>query len=151
MARTLMKAKGRADVGQVTVVPKAILLSPEYAALTAHEVKLLLDIVVQFNGYTNNGDLQCTWRLMKVRGWRSQATLWRALHGLLDKNFVVKTRQGGKHRCSLYGVTWVEIHECKGKPDMRPTRAMMGAWRKKTVLQLPEHITPATVANVAAR
>lgn len=151
MARSLRKAKGRADTGPVTVIPKVILESEEYAALTAYEVKLLIDLVVQYNGYTNNGDLQCVWRLIKHRGWRSQDTLARALRGLLDKGFIVKTRQGGQHRCSLYAVTWVEIHECKGKLDVHPTRTALGLWRKKSVLRQPEYIAPATVAKIAAK
>lgn len=151
MARSLRKSKGRADTGPVTVIPKVVLESEEYAALTAYEVKLLIDIVVQFNGYTNNGDLACTWRLMKNRGWRSQDTLHRALHGLLDKRFVIRTRQGGKHRCSLYAITWAEIHECKGKLDVRPTRVALGTWRKKSVLRQPEYIAPTTVVNVALK
>jgi len=151
MARTLRKSKGRADSGPVTVIPKALLESEEYAALTAHEVRLLIDILVQFNGYTNNGDLQCTWREMQKRGWRSRDTLARALHGLLDKGFIVKTRQGGKHRCSLYGVTWVEIHECKGKLDVKPTRLALGSWRNKSVPRLPWQCTTAAVLKVVAK
>ena len=146
MARSLRKSKGRADRSPVTVIPKAILESEEYAALTAYEVKLLIDILVQFNGYTNNGDLQCAWSLMKKRGWRSQDTLARALRGLLEKGFIFKTRQGGMHKCSLYAVTWIEIHECKGKLDVRPTRAALGSWRKKSPIRQPEHITPVAVA-----
>lgn len=138
MARSRLKSKGRADVAPVTYLPKAMLESAEYAALTAAEVKLLLDIAVQFNGYTNNGDLHCNFALMKVRGWRSQATLWRALSGLLEKGFLIKTRQGGKHRCSLFAVTWREVHDCKGKHDSSPTRTAKNNWRRSPQISPPK-------------
>lgn len=153
MPRSLRKSRGRVDRVSVTVIPKTILESEEYAALTAYEVKLLIDILVQFNGYTNNGDLQCTWRLMKQqRGWRSPDTLARALRGLIDKGFIVKTRQGGMNKCSLYAITWVEIHECKGKLDVRPTRTALGLWRKnKSLIREPEYISTAAVLKVASK
>src|SRR3989344_5142941 len=104
MARSRLKAKGRADFGSFVALPHAILESQEWAALTAFEVKLLLDVYGQYNG-TNNGALAAAWTLVRPRGWRSESTLNRALRGLLDKGFLLKTRQGGKHRCSFFAVT----------------------------------------------
>ncbi|MHB8391857.1 MAG: hypothetical protein ACYDBH_20150 [Acidobacteriaceae bacterium] len=113
-------------------MPHAILTSDEWAALTAFEVKLLMDLYGQFNG-SNNGDLSAAMTLMMPRGWKSKDTLHRALCGLLDKGFLQKTRQGGKHRCSLYAVTWREIHECDGKLDVRPTQTAPATWKKSVV------------------
>lgn len=140
MARNRTKVKGRSDIGSYVAVPHAILESPEWAALTAYEVKLLLDVYGQFNG-KNNGTLSASWTLMRPRGWRSESTLNRALTGLLEKGFLIKTRQGGKHRCSFFAVTWREVHDCDGKHDMRLTTAAPGTWKNKTVLRLAEHIT----------
>lgn len=145
MTRSRQKAKGRADFGSYVAMPHAILESREWAALTAFEVKLLLDVYGQFNG-KNNGALSASWTLMRPRGWRSQDTLNHALRGLLEKGFLMKTRQGGKHRCSFFAVTWREIHECDGKHDMRPTTAAPGTWKNKTVLRQAEHITTGGVA-----
>lgn len=146
MGRSILKAKGRREQGTFILLPKSILESAEYAALTAHEVKLLLDLFVQYNG-RNNGDFHCAWSLMQKRGWHSQDTLNRALRGLIEKGFVMKTRQGGKHKCSLYAVTWKEINDCDGKLEVRPTQVPPATWRKnKTVLRLAEHITTAPVA-----
>jgi hypothetical protein len=142
MARSRLKAKGRADFGSYVAMLHTVLESPEWAALTAFEVKLLLDVYGQFNG-KNNGTLSAAWTLMKPRGWNSQDTLNRALRGLLDKGFLLKTRQGGKHRCSFFAVTWREVHECDGKHDMRPTKTAPGTWKNKTVLQEAEHIATA--------
>lgn len=126
-------------------MPKAILESEEYARLTAYEVKLLMDLFSQFNG-RNNGDFHCAWRLMRRRGWRSQDTLNRALSGLIELGFIVKTRQGGKHKCSLYAVTWLPIHDCSGKLDISPTMAAPGTWKNKNLLRETEHITTGGVA-----
>ena len=145
MAHSLMRAKGRRESGTFVMVPKAILESEEYAALSAYEVKLLMDIYAQYNG-RNNGDFHCAWTLMRKRGWRSQDTLNRALKGLLRRGWIERTRQGGKHRCSLYAVSWKEINECGGKLDVRPTKVASGAWKNKTVLREPEHITTGGVA-----
>jgi hypothetical protein len=145
MARSRPKLKGRADIGSFAAVPHAILESSEWAALTAYEVKLLLDVYGQFSG-NNNGALSAAWTLMRPRGWRSQATLNNALRGLLEKGFLIKTRQGGKHRCSFFAVTWREVQECDGKHDMRPTKVAPGTWKNKTVLREAEHITTGSVA-----
>lgn len=145
MARTRLKAKGRADFGSYVAMPHAILQSAEWAALTACEAKLLIDIYGQFNG-KNNGALSAAWTLMQPRGWRSQDTLNRALRGLLAKGFLLKTRQGGKHLCSLYAVTWREINDCDGKHDIGSTRVAPGTWKNKSVLREAEHITTPAVA-----
>lgn len=146
MSRSLLKSKGRREKGSFILLPKDLLESVEYASLTAFEAKLLIDLFVQYNG-RNNGDFHCAWSLMKKRGWHSQDTLNRALCGLMEKGFATKTRQGGKHRCSLYAVTWKEINDCDGKLDVRPTQTAPGTWRKnKTVLRLAEHIATAPVA-----
>lgn len=140
MARNRLKARGRADFGSYVALPHVILESQEWATLTAFEVKLLMDVYGQFNG-KNNGALSAAWTLLRLRGWRSESTLSRALTGLLDKRFLIKTRQGGKHRCSFFAVTWREIHECDGKHDMRPTNVAPGTWKNKVVLREPERIT----------
>ena len=139
----LRRVRGRLASGSFAAFPHNVLESTEYAELTSSEVKLLLDVFAQFNG-RNNGDLTCAWSVMKRRGWRSKDTLTRALRGLLERAFITKTRQGGKHRCSLYAVTWREIHECDGKLDVRPTRVASGAWKNNSVTRESYHIDPIT-------
>lgn len=139
MARTRFKAKARADFGSYVAIPHVILESDEWAALTAFETKLLLDVYGQFNG-KNNGALSASLTLMRQRGWRSPDTLNRALHGLQDKGFLLKTRQGGKHRCSFFAVTWREVHDCNGMHDVTPTSVAPGTWKNKSVVRLPEEL-----------
>lgn len=96
--------------------------------LSARGVKLLLDLFGQFDG-RNNGDLTAAWSIMSKRGWRSKETLYRALGELLDRRWIVTTRQGGRRICSLYGVTWLAINECGRKIDVSATRTPSGAWK----------------------
>lgn len=128
MARTRLKVKGRRESGSFAAIPHAILDSPEYAGLSAHAVKALLDLFAQYRG-ENNGDLTAAWSLMQIRGWTSKALLYRALRELLDKGWIVKTRQGGRHQASLYGVTWKPINPCGGKLDVSPTHVAPGTWK----------------------
>ena len=72
------------------------------------------------------------WSVMSSKGWRSKGTLYRARDQLVDKGFIVLTRQGGMHKCSLYGVTWKPIDECNGKLDLESTRAALGTWKSSS-------------------
>lgn len=128
MARNRQKSKGRSESGSFCALPHSILESREYAALSGKTVKLLLDIFSQFRG-ANNGDLGANWKEMSKRGWKSRDTLTRALGELTESGFILKTRQGGRRKCSLYAVTWLAINECGGKLDMAPTRVATNTWR----------------------
>lgn len=129
MARSLRKSKGRAESGSFIQLPHAMLESEEYASLSAHAVKALVDLFSQYRGH-NNGDYSAAWSLMSKRGWTSKALLYRALNELQAKGWIDKTRQGWKHRTSLYAVTWKPIDECNGKLDVKPTRTASGAWKQ---------------------
>ena len=87
-------------------VPISVLNSPLFLALTPFAVKLLLDVGEQYRGH-NNGDLAMAWKLMKPRGWRSEATLHKAKRELLDAGFLYETRMGRRPNvCSLFALTW---------------------------------------------
>lgn len=120
-----------------TPLPHVVLQSAEFAALSAFAVKALLDLLAQYRG-DNNGDLCAAWTVMKARGWRSRDSLAKGLGELLERGLVVVTRQGGKHKASLYGVTFYEIDWCGGKLDIEaPTRAFMGAWHRQQAEHAP--------------
>jgi hypothetical protein len=55
---------------------------------------------------------------MRSRGWRSSATLNKTLRSLQRKGRPVVTRQGGRHRASLYALTFWGIDACGGKLDI---------------------------------
>ncbi|OOG56408.1 hypothetical protein [Rhodanobacter sp. C03] len=127
MSRNRRKITGRAESGGYFTQPHAVMESPNYRALSAHAVKLLNDLGLQFRG-ANNGDLSTAWRIMQPRGWRSRDTLWRAQAELLHFGMIEKTRQGGLNRCNLFALTWLAINECRNKLDVPATRVASGVW-----------------------
>jgi hypothetical protein len=100
---------------------------PDWLKLSGAALRLMLELAKQYNGHSNNGDLSAAWSQMRSRGFGSEATLSKAIHELLDLNFIVRTREGrfmnpGK-QCALYAVTWANIDECVGKGlDISATR-----------------------------
>jgi hypothetical protein len=128
MARKPVNAKGRRERGPFIQVSKAAINSPEFAHLSAYTVKLFIDLYGQFNG-RNNGDLCASWTLMHARGWRSKATLHRAIEELRDKDWLVVSRQGGRSKASLYALICLAVDECGGKLDIARTATPCGTWR----------------------
>jgi hypothetical protein len=117
-------------------MPHSVLRSPEFASLSPRATKLLIDLLAQYKG-ENNGDLAPAMALMRERGWRSAALLARAVRELEDKSFTVCTRRGGRHKASLYAVSFFAIDWCAGKLEIRaPSRQFMGAWRRSTAMCL---------------
>lgn len=129
MNRDRRKHKGRSDSGGYFAIPHDVMRGPNFRALSAHGVKLLLNLGGQFRG-ANNGDLSAAWNVMHPLGWKSRDTLTRALAELLHFGMIEKTRQGGMHRCSLYALTWRPIDECGDKLDVRPTITPSGLWNE---------------------
>lgn len=150
MARTRLNAKGRRENGTYAGIPHSVTRSPQYAALSAHAVKLLLDFTDQFNG-KNNGDMEATWPTMQRKGWRSKKTLYRAIRELTQAGFVVVSRQGWTRTCTLYALTFLAIDECRGKLDIAPTAAPYNTWKTKTavpqVYQCARKVTCETPKN----
>ena len=128
MALDRRRAKGRSNYGRFIMVPCAVLDSQNYASLSSKAVKLLLDLFGQYRG-ANNGDYCIAWSFMEPKGWRSKSTLHKAKNELETKGLILRTRQGGKHQCSLYAVTWLAIDECNGKLDIKETRIAPGYWK----------------------
>jgi len=113
-------------------MPHAVLEHDNFAALSPFAVKLLCDLLAQYRG-SNNGDLQATFKLMRRRGWRSKTTLHKAIRELVQSGFVIVSRQGGRHKCSLYAVSFYAIDECEGKHDIAETRTAPGDWKTESV------------------
>jgi hypothetical protein len=107
-------------------IPHSVLRHPDYRRLRGTSVKLLNDLVMQFNG-SNNGNLSAAWGLMSPLGWNSKETVTSAVKQLIEHGLIVKTRDGRfqnpNSRCDLYALTWHRIDECEGKDlFLRPTR-----------------------------
>jgi len=122
------KSKSRKTKGRFLMLTYEVTNCDAFKSLSAYAVKLLIDMCQQYNGI-NNGDFTATWTYMKKRGWRSRETLNNKIKELIDAGFIEKTRQGGKHQCSLYAMTWEAIDECKGKLDTKETRVASKLWK----------------------
>lgn len=128
MANKRIKTKGRRERGSFLALPHAVITNENYYDLTSSEVKLFIDLAAQYYG-SNNGDFTAAWTVMKKKGWRSKETLFRARKGLVEKGFIVTTREGGRNRCTLYGLTFHPIDECKGKLDINSSNIPLGWWK----------------------
>lgn len=128
MGLSRAKLKGRSENGSFVAIPHAVLNSQAFLGLDGWAVKCLVDLLTGFKGQ-NNGDLSLSWSMAQARGWRSPGTLQRAKNALVDAGLIVVSRQGGKHKCSLYAVTWRAVDECGGKLDIRATLTPLGHWK----------------------
>jgi hypothetical protein len=78
----------------------------------------------------------------------------KALKELLDGDWLILTRQGGRHRCSLYGLTFYKLDACEkqyldppfGKDEPTPR----GGWFKEAPGQQPAN-RPAKVIGEIRR
>lgn len=149
MARSRSKHKGRATSGGFLALPHAVMDSPAFRGLSAHALKLLIDLAAQYRG-ANNGDLSAAWAVMRERGWKSRDTLAKALRELLEAGLIERTREGGRpgkggnRVCALYALTWLAIDDCNGK--CTPTRTPSGLWREKTPTRPACHSSTPTVS-----
>lgn len=116
------------DSGLFVPFSREILCSDEFASLSPWAVKLLLFIASQYN-LRNNGDLSATWKQLQRKGWKSRATMGKALRELRDANWIALMRQGGKHRCNLYALTFYDLDPSPKHSE--PTCSFRrSAWRR---------------------
>jgi len=146
--RSRVKHKGRSDTPPFVMLRRDIMRYENFKTMGGNPTKLLIDLLSQYNG-RNNGDLCAAWTLMKERGWNSKGTLHRSLKELLQRGWIVKSRQGGKHKASLYAITWLPIDECDGKLDIAPTITPINSWRDTGEIENAapheDHIDPVVV------
>lgn len=135
--RRWKEGRDKRERGRFLALPYAVLTSRAYLSLSPHAVKLLIDLGVQYNG-RNNGDLGVAWRLMSLRGWRSEETLAKAKRELLHTQLIVETRKGWRpNRASLYALTFFALDYCDGKLDIASAGFPYGAWKLMERLSLP--------------
>ena len=120
-------SRGRAKNGRYAGIPHFVMESDRYYRSSGNALKLLLELAKQYNGH-NNGDLSEAFSVLKSRGWRSKKTLARCLNELMERELIVKTREGWFSnpggRCALFALTWRAIDVCEGKDlELGPTSA----------------------------
>jgi hypothetical protein len=87
-------------------------------------------MMLQFNGQ-NNGDLCAAAGVMKKLGWNSKRQLMEARKELEHYGLIRVTRQGGRTKTpTLYAVTFINIHYCKGKHHHSTTETPTLDWRQ---------------------
>lgn len=126
---TRSKMKGRSNGLHYSQLIHAYFESPEYARLSPRAVKALIDLFCQYRG-KNNGDLCATYSVMKKRGWRSNDQIRKAINELLETDWIMITRQGGRRKPTLYAVTFMAIDDCGGKLDVKPTTTAPHTWKR---------------------
>ena len=129
MTHTRGKAKGRRDTDRFAGIPIRCMDHANYIRLSKNARALLFEFCRQYRG-RNNGDLSAAYSMMYKRGWTSKGTLARGLKELLRNGWILKSRQGGRHQCSLYALTFKAVDECGGKHDIDPTSVPPGNWMK---------------------
>ena len=100
-------------------------------SLSSAANKLMLDLMSQYMG-NNNGDLSCAFDgIMKPLGWRSEATLRKAIKELQKAGILILTRQGGRNKTpNLYALSCYAINECGGKINCNPTNRATDEWKQ---------------------
>jgi len=119
----------KGERGSYAAFYHCVLESQAIKKLSAHAVKLLVDLMVQYKG-NNNGDLCATFSAMQKRNWHSKGTLNRAIKELLEAGLIEISRQGGRHQCSLFAITFYAVDECNGKLDITSTVTPKSLWRE---------------------
>ena len=126
------KHTGRGKENSFLRLPHFLLDSDEFAALSGNAIKLLLDAAKEFKG-ANNGNISLAWSRLSTRGWVSQGTAHRAKQELLQAGWLICTRQGGKHRCSLFALSWEPIDDCSKyvQLEVGPERVASHLWKNQ--------------------
>jgi len=130
MAKNRLKAKGRKTSGSFAAIPHVLLRSRNFIRLSMRAKVLLISLCTLYRG-NNNGDLSCAWKVMQPLGWKSRETLHLAKAELEYYGFIIRTRQGGRNKATLYALTFKAIDECGGKLDFRPNAVPLNIWKEE--------------------
>ncbi len=123
------RAKGRKSTSRYFGLPLNVANHEAYYTLSDGAKSMLTEIGLQYSG-NNNGDLAATLTQLKHRGWNSNSKIRRTVLELIRHGLIKQARQGGRHKCNLYALTWKPIDDCKGKPDIPPTSTASNEWKQ---------------------
>lgn len=119
----MAKRNRKTKASRFSQLPHTLLECPDYINLSGYAVKLLIELIKQYNGY-NNGDLSLPFSYLVSRGFKSKATLHTKIKELVDADLIILTRTGGKNKANLYALTWIAIDECRSKLEIGPREAL---------------------------
>lgn len=120
--------------GHFVGLPRRFIESHTLASLSPYGCKLLLDLLGSYSGL-NNGNLSAAWTLMRRRGWKSKATLWKAIRELTERGILVRTRHGNRRQPHLYCLSMYCVDETRHKLDIGPTTAPLNTWLRDEPLR----------------
>ncbi len=109
-------------------VPRIVMDTRKYRALSAPAKVLLFELCRQFRG-SNNGNLCAAWGAVKDRGCGAHTTIQKATDELLRAGMIEKTEQGGRHRPNLFALTWRAIDDCGMRASFSQTHTPSGLWK----------------------
>lgn len=121
--------KGRGKGPPFIAIYHRIADSEEFGKLSGNACKLLLEIGRQYRP-GRNGDISIPWSLLSKRGWRSAHTVQKAKKELLELGWIIETRQGGKHLCGLYALSYYPI-DASDKHLEPATTTAPDLWRNR--------------------
>lgn len=118
MGRVATKLKNRFKTkGRFAQLPYSLFVNSHYYSLEISSRAILHGILMQYNG-NNNGNLSASHSMAKQWGIKSKTTLAKGLNELINKRFIVKTRQGlflnSEVSCNLFAITWEAIDHIDG-------------------------------------
>lgn len=103
--------------------------SEEFGRLSGNATKLLLELARQYRP-GRNGDLSIPWSLLRARGWGSTHTVHKAKQELLEAGWIIETRKGGSHVCSLFAISYYPIDESDKHSELATTTPPH-SWKQK--------------------
>jgi hypothetical protein len=119
------------DGGSAFVIPLTLLHHPNFARLSPHGHKLIMDLARQYTGF-NNGYLCASFSLLEDKGWASE-TLWRSTRECEHYGLLQRTQQGGRNKPNLHAFTWRRIDYKKDRPplDVVSSTKPSDLWKKE--------------------
>lgn len=127
-----MKRRGRKDRSSVRpylMMPRDMLDSPQFAALSAMAVKLLLEVGRKYNG-KNNGALTIERGELVERGFSGHRAVDKARDELERAGFLQRARHGHRNLNHLYAIAWRPVDECADMGlQVRASHAPADTWR----------------------
>jgi|JTFO01.1.fsa_nt_gb hypothetical protein len=127
-------AERRRKKGRFIGIPFHVVASDKFTKLKGNELRLLLDLLLQFNGH-NNGSMTTSEKKLAERGWQ-RSSIYEASKGLQREGWIVVTRQGFKVRSltTLVAVTWEGIDDppkgVRYDEGVKPSPVPLGYWCK---------------------
>jgi len=127
-------AERRKKKGRFLAIPYNVATSNQFADLKGNELKLLVDLLAQYQG-SNNGNLTTAESVLSKRGWAA-SSIYAASTGLQRKGWIVVTRQGYKVRgmATLEAITWNGIDDppkgVRYDEGVKPSPVPLGYWCK---------------------